>query len=362
MLQSDHLHSSNLFEIRDGKRYFGENLEVLAMAAEQGSQGSIAFVYNHTIKRMETLKIYRQEYIRTHELSALGEICENHYPHFSMVLDSGMHNHVPYLRLSLGRGFGTRHQQGSNDYSLSDFLEGRIITLAQVIYNKNYSTDPRQQRVVEKLSHAPTRAKLRLLTRIADILGIIQGTYGIVHNDIKPEHILLLAPEGHIDALDERIIQVIDFGNHIRLSDLKNMSAFVSSPGTFPYSSPEAMKTYLLAHAHMLDYSPESLPKRDMYSFGVMGIHLLAIHPYLDHAIALMKTGLTRILMEKCLHEPSPDLIDALERERARVFLIAQQEWLSAVNNGTYVLRQYDPSIDRRTERSLLRIIQSACT
>ena len=111
---------------------------------------------------------------------------------------------------------------------------------------------------------APARV-LRILTGLCDSLGEAHGL-GVVHRDLKPEHILLEAR-----ATTRDFVKVLDFGlAKVLLAD-QSISPPGQTVGSVEYSSPEQLMQ------RPLD------ARSDLYSLGVLG-YLLAtgIHPFAD--------------------------------------------------------------------------------
>ena len=214
-----------------------------------GAMSVIHRGYDPRIRRILAIKTLRAEYAEREEYRyrfltearAAGTLT---HPGIVTIFDVGVVNGVPFIAMEL--------------------LEG-----------------PTLESFVERRDRLPVRTVLRIVTQIADALDYAHRQ-GVVHQDIKPENIVVTSDSGNV--------KVMDFGI-ARLRHKSGPRPEDGSPvaGTPHYMSPEQIR------------GGEVDGRSDLYSLGVLLYWLLSGHtPF--------RTNNVHELLRKILKEPLPPL------------------------------------------------------
>lgn len=214
-----------------------------------GAMSLIHRGYDPRIRRILAIKTLRAEYAEREEYRyrfltearAAGTLT---HPGIVTIFDVGVANGVPFIAMEL--------------------LEG-----------------PTLESFVERRDPLPLRTILRILMQIADALDYAHRQ-GVVHQDIKPENIVVTSDSGNV--------KVMDFG----IARLRQKSAERDEEGNVIAGTPHYM-------------SPEQIRggeidgRSDLYSLGVLLYWLLSGHtPF--------RTNNVSELLRKILNEPLPPL------------------------------------------------------
>ncbi|THF61174.1 protein kinase domain-containing protein [Pseudothauera rhizosphaerae] len=204
--------------------------------------------YDPRIRRILAIKTLRPEYAEREEyryrfLSEARAAGTLTHPGIVTIFDVGVVNGVPFITMEL--------------------LEGP--TLASF---------------VERHGRLPLRMILRIVTQIADALDYAHRQ-GVVHQDIKPENIVVTSESGNV--------KVMDFGIARLRHKAERDNATDGVAGTPHYMSPEQIRGGAVDG------------RTDLYALGVLLYWLLAGHtPF--------RTNNVPDLLRKVLKEPLPPL------------------------------------------------------
>jgi serine/threonine-protein kinase len=152
------------------------------------------------------------------------------------------------------------------------------------------------------------REASRILAEAADALGHMH-TRGVVHRDIKPQHVMLQGPERRVLLIDFTLANVVHVDPEPRTGDVV---------GTPAYISPE------LAEGRDLD------GRSDLYSLGVVGYEMLTgALPFEGTAQQLIAAHRSRLPRNPAVrHRDIPvDLADVVMRCLAK---LPQMRWADA--------------------------------
>jgi serine/threonine-protein kinase len=154
----------------------------------------------------------------------------------------------------------------------------------------------------------PTHVSLSILRQAAR--GLAAGhRAGMVHRDVKPGNLFLLAG----DQADDLHVRVLDFGIAQVAGDEGATAAQLTEYGRAPfspaYASPEQMRG-----------DDRITPASDVFSLGAVGYHLLTgLRPFTATdagRMAMEAAESVRMLPERAPHLPRP-LVEALQRAMA---------------------------------------------
>ena len=158
----------------------------------------------------------------------------------------------------------------------------------------NATSDP-----IKRRSLFPVKAKVSILSQVAGALEYLHSYKSVVHGDLTANNVLL--KENTTEFSDTFTAKLTDFGMSRVLNEQDNIMSSVQ--GTYSYMPPEVHN------------DGETSTKVDIYSFGVLCVHILSHRfPKPLHALRVDRAG-THIAVSE-FNRFSPYLMELTEDER----------------------------------------------
>ena len=195
-------------------------------------------------------------------------------------------NHPNILRL-----YGIYHEDEGDGIIPSLIVELMDQSLTDHL---NATSDPTKKR-----SLFPLKVKLSILSQVAGALEYLHSHKSVVHGDLTANNVLL--KENTAEFTDIFTAKITDFGMSRVLNEQDNIMSSVQ--GTYSYMPPEVHN------------DGETSTKVDMYSFGVLCVHILSHRfPKPLHALRVDQAG-THIAVSE-FNRFRPYLLELSEDER----------------------------------------------